>query len=234
LVQTSELATGGKRANNARGMATVEKLPVSTLNNVDLPLFRFGLRQLLSFVGAVSVLFAALVSAGGLAALVLLLFVLVVVMHVFATTLGGHLRAKSDREHQFEAADSLPIESIASKAERRERLAAVRSGPRSPWHNRGTTILPWLRKLVISAIACGAVVGTAYLAVKIGYRTSPAGVVVGGISVAVLFGWFAFLFGSFYGVFRHGFRDAVAGEKVNRPAVPAGRAGTARLSNEPS
>jgi hypothetical protein len=28
--------------------------------------------------------------------------------------------------------------------------------------------------------------------------------------VAVLFGWFAFLFGSFYGVFRHGFREAAA------------------------
>jgi hypothetical protein len=215
-------------------MATVEKLPVHTPDSVDLPLFRFGLRQLFSFVAAVSVLFAALVSFGGLAALVLILFVLVVIMHVFATTLGGRLRARADREHQFEASDRLPIESIATRTERRERLAAVQAGPRSPWHDRGSTILPWLKKLVIAAIACGAIVGTVYLAVAIGYRTSPAGIVVGGVSVAVLFGWFAFLLGSFYGVFRHGFRDAVAGEKINSPPVrPGDRPGTARLFDEP-
>jgi len=204
-------------------MATVEKRPIDLSNSGDLPLFRFGLRQLLWFVAALSVLFAALASASALAGCVVLLGVLVVVMHVFATTLGGRLRARADRLHHFEAED-LPVDSIATATERRERLAAVQSGPRSPWHDRGTTILPWLRKLVVLAIACGAVAGTASLAVTIGYRASPAGVIVGGISVAVLFGWCAFLLGSFYGVFRHGFRDAVLDEKADRPTVPAARA----------
>ena len=142
--------------------------------------------------------------------MVLLLGVIVVVMHVFATALASRLRERADREQRFEAADRLPIDSIASTSERLERLAAVKNGPRSPWHDRGATVLPWLRRTVIAAIACGGVIGAVYLAITIGYRTSPAGVIVGGLSVAVLCGWFAFLLGSFYGVFRHGFREALA------------------------
>jgi len=184
--------------------------PPSAADCDDVPLLHFGLRQLLLFVAAMSALFAALASSSGLVALVILLAVVVVTLHVLATALGTRLRARADREHNFEAPDRLPIGSIASASERSVRLAAVRSGPRSPWHARGTTVLPWLRRLVVAAIACGGIIGAAYLAITIGYRTSPAGVFVGGLSVAVLFGWFAFLLGNFYGVFRHGFRDALA------------------------
>jgi hypothetical protein len=102
------------------------------------------------------------------------------------------------------------LSAITFSAQRSERLAAVQSAPRSPWHSRGTTVLPWLRRLVVTAIVLGGVVGAGYLALTIGYRTSPAGVLVGGVSVAVLCGWMAFIFGSFFGVFRHGFREAVA------------------------
>jgi hypothetical protein len=189
----------------------------------DIPLLRFGLRQLLCFVAALSALFAALTFLNGLAALVAVLGVLVLTMHVLATSLGSRLRARADREQVYEAAERLPIASIASASERSERLAAVRSAARSPWHSRGVTVLPWLRRLVVAAVACGGVIGAVYLAITIGYRTSPAGVIVGSLSVAVLFGWFAFLGGSFYGVFRHGFRDAVAEQPLNSPAVLAGR-----------
>jgi hypothetical protein len=61
----------------------------------------------------------------------------------------------------------------------------------------------------IAALA-GGTIGGLVLAMTIGHRTSAAGIVVGAISLAVLGGWFAFLCGSFYGVFRHGFRDAIA------------------------
>jgi hypothetical protein len=75
------------------------------------------------------------------------------------------------------------------------------------------------------AFIFGGVVGATYLAITIGYRTSPAGVIVGGISVAVVCGWMAFLAASFYGVFRHGFREALA-EQQNDGFVspsPSGR-----------
>jgi hypothetical protein len=229
---TASLATPGKRANNARGMATVDftiesddkrRSPTgrgaadASTDADELPLFRFGLRQLLLFVAGISTIFAALALSQGLAALVVLLAVVVVMMHVFATALGSRLRARADRNSEFESSDRLPIEAIASASERTERLAAMKFDPRSPWHARGTTVLPWLRRLVIVAIAFGGVAGAVYLAATIGYRTSPAGVIVGGLSVAVLFGWIAFLSGSFYGVFRHGFREAVAEQQKQMP-----------------
>ena len=186
-------------------------------NGDDLPLLRFGLRQLLLFMAAVSAVFAALALSHGLTALVILLGVVVVTAHVFATALGSRLRARADRHQMFESIERLPLHEIASAAERSQRMASVRSGPRSPWQTRGTTVLPWLSRLVITAIACGGVVGAVYLAVTIGYRTSPAGVIVGGGSVAVLFGWCAFLVGSFYGVFRHGFRESVAAHRKDLP-----------------
>lgn len=191
-------------------MATVDKPQLMESESDELPLLRFGLRQLLVFFVAVSVLFTALAWTQGLVALVTLLGVIVVVTHVFATTLGHRLRDRADRRNAFEAPEHLPIGAVATAAERSQRVASVQAAPRSPWHVRGSTVLPWLRTLVIVAIACGAIVGATYLALTIGYRTSPAGVIVGGLSVAVLCGWFAFLFGSFYGVFRHGFRDAAS------------------------
>jgi multisubunit Na+/H+ antiporter MnhC subunit len=156
-------------------------------------------------VAALSSLFALLSLTHGLAAPALLVATIVVAMHVFATALGTRLRDQSDENHAFPAFNSL--------AEASDRVASVRQQARSPWHARGTTALPWLRALVLTAIGIGAIVGSAYLAATVGYRTSPAGVVVGGFSVAVLCGWTAFLFGSFYGVFRHGFREAAADEQ---------------------
>ena len=177
-----------------RGMATVQKSPVDVADSVDLPLFRFGLRQLFLFVAATSAVFAALASSHGLAALVVLLAVIVVIMHVFATALGSRLRARADREQVFESSERLPIESIASAAERSRRVAAVRSRARAlPGTPAARQFCPGFARLVIVAIACGGIAGAGYLAVTIGYRTSPAGVMVGGLSVAVLFGWFAFL-----------------------------------------
>jgi hypothetical protein len=180
------------------------------LPDSDLPLLRFGLRQLFVFVAAISALFTVLAAIQGLPSLVILLGVAIIAAHVFATALGSRLRARADQEQVFESLERLAGESIASTSERLARVALVRSQPRSPWHARGATVLPWLRRLVIAAIALGGIAGATYLAVTIGYRTSPAGVIVGSLSAAVLCGWFAFLCGSFYGVFRHGFREASA------------------------
>ncbi len=101
--------------------------------------------------------------------------------------IGSRLRARADEEQVFESVERLPIGSIASTSDRLARVALVRSQPRSPWHARGATALPWLRRLVLTAIAVGGVVGATYLAVTIGYRTSPAGV----SSVAYLSPFFA-------------------------------------------
>jgi hypothetical protein len=168
------------------------------------------MRQLLAFVAYLCVFFALIAAVSGVAATVIFILASVVFLHVFATILGGRLRERADRTRRFSAFRRPSLGSFDGIAEHDHRFTTVTAAPRSPWHARGTTVLPWLRRTVIVAIAVGGVIGATYLALAIGDRISVAGVVVGSLSVAVLFGWFAFLFGSFYGVFRHGFREAVS------------------------
>lgn len=189
----------------------------------DLPLLHFGLRQLFLFVAAMSALLAALVSSHGVSALVLLLFAVIVVTHIFATALASRLRSRADREIVRGVAEWVPANSIASATERLAKLAAVQSAPRSPWHARGSTVLPWLPRVIVGAMTFGGLAGALLLAISIGHRITPAGIIVGACSLAVLSGWFAFLCGSFYGVFRHGFREALAEQQRDEPPVSSRR-----------
>src|SRR2546423_5158039 len=68
------------------------------ISTADVPLFRFGLRQLFLFVAAICALLAAMASSSGPTALVLLLAVAVVVMHVFATAVGTRLQWRTEQE----------------------------------------------------------------------------------------------------------------------------------------
>lgn len=161
-------------------------------------------------------LLAAMVLSGGLWAVVLLLAAVIVAMHVFATALGTRLQSRMERE-RLRRAPSDRDESIALAAERSAKLAAIRLGPRSPWHGRGCTYLPWLPRFVVAGMVLGGVAGTLVLEGLIGHRTTPAGIAVGAISFAVLGGWLAFLCGNFFGVFRHGFREALVAEQNDQP-----------------
>ncbi len=189
--------------------------PRST-SSAEEPLFHFGLRQLLVFVAAISTLLAAVVSSSGLWAMVLVMATVVVAMHVFATALGTRLQSRMEKARLWNA----PLEcdeSVALAAERSAKLAAIRLGPRSPWHGRGCTYLPWLPRFIVVGMVLGGVAGMLVLEGAIGHRTTPAGIAVGATSFAVLSGWFAFLCGNFYGVFRHGFREALADEQNDQP-----------------
>jgi hypothetical protein len=178
----------------------------------DLPPFRFGLRQLLAFVTITCLLMTAMVLSGGLIALALVLATLVVVFHVFSTALGTQLRSH---------ADHLRIHNSSQQgADQRAQSAGPRINatpqPRSPWHERRSTPLPWLPRLVAAAALLSGVLGAILLNVTIGHRTSLAGIAVGSSSLAVVGGWFAFVGYSFYGVFRHGLRDAMAEDQRHR------------------
>ena len=65
----------------------------------------------------------------------------------------------------------------------------------------------------MAAALVGGLLGTVALSSALGGRVSPAGIVVGSLSVAVVAGWFAFVGYSFFGVFRHGLRDAMAKDR---------------------
>jgi hypothetical protein len=201
------------------GESCPDPRPVSA-KTPDEPLLHFGLRHLFSFVAVVSVLLAGIMSADGLTSAVMLVAAVVVSVHVFATSLGTRLRSRADAAQQWEDAEGLSEESGVFSAQRSARLADVRTAPRSPWHGRGSTVLPWLPRMIVAGAAVGGTVGAAILAITIGHRTSAAGVAVGSISLAVLGGWCAFLLGSFYGVFRHGVREAVAEQQKDELKRP--------------
>jgi hypothetical protein len=178
----------------------------------DAPLFHFGLRQLFWFVAIVCALLTVLSLTQGLTSAVLLLATLAVAAHLFATALGSRLRQRADTQQGW-GQPRWRATSAEVAAERSARLAAVRLAPRSPWHNRGGTDLRWLPRLIVAASIVGGVAGVILLRFTAHQGTSFAGVVVGAFSLAVLCAWGAFLCGSFYGVFRHGFREALAEQK---------------------
>src|SRR6476660_1114279 len=190
---------------------------VPSAGNDDLPLFRFGLRQLFVFVGAVSTLLAALASSGGVTGLIVLLAVAIVVMHVFATALGTRLQMRTEQKQlRQESAQPEVNGSNQSAFEQSAKLLAIRSAPRSPWHGRGGTYLPWLPRLVVGTMVVGGIAGGLLLGGTIAHHTSLEGVIVGAASFAVLGGWISFLAGNFYGVFRHGFREALAEQQKDQ------------------
>jgi hypothetical protein len=176
----------------------------------ELPLFRFGLRQLLVFVSMISLLMAAIATTSGLTALVLLLATLVVTFHVFSTALGTQLRWHANRMQGRRAS-----EPALSTPPPEPRTASPQ--PRSPWHERRSTPLPWLPRLVGMAWLIGAIGGALLLGGTIGQRSSLAGIAVGSFSIGVVVAWFTFVGYSFYGVFRHGLRDAMAEDRREQP-----------------
>jgi hypothetical protein len=179
----------------------------------DLPLFRFGLRHLLFFVAIVSLLLAVVVSSHGVTALALLVAAMVVVLHLFSTLLGTQLKEHANRTlNQNVLGDG--FDGHAKRTANRSFATAISQTPaRSPWYDRGSTPLPWVPRLVVVMAFLGGAVGAGVLVVTIGNRTSLTGILVGAASIAVVTGWFAFLGGSFYGIFRHGFLEAIAEHK---------------------
>jgi hypothetical protein len=169
------------------------------------------MRQLLWFIAGVSTLLAGIVSANGVTAFALLMAALIVTAHVFSTALGSRLRSDADQSLIWDA------ERSRNNCDR-----AVAPATRSPWHGRGSTALPWLPGVIVAGAAVGGFAGAILLLLTIGTHTSPAGVAVGSISLAVLGGWVAFLGGSFYGIFRHGLRDALSEQQKDEasPRLP--------------
>ncbi len=190
----------------------------------ESPLFRFGLRQMLLYVAAICGVLAAMALAGGIQAALILLFAVIVTMHVFATALGTRLQSRTERERLRQFAER-PAAGEPSPAAlpQTDHLAAIHSAPRSPWHGRGCTYLPWLPRLVVGAMVASALFGIVLLNSKIGHRTSLEGIVVGAASFAVLGGWISFLAGNFFGVFQHGFREALTEQRKDQAGSPANR-----------
>lgn len=182
----------------------------------QLPALRFGLRQLFWFVAVVCMLLAALVVVEGVASLVLLLAVLVVAAHVAGTALGSRMRLHADQVRVWETAHKIDLDGCESGGDRSRRIDVERADASPSSLGRHGNALWWLWPLVVAGVAVGGGLGAVFLEWTIGPRTSAAGVVVGAVSLAVLGGWFAFLGGSFVGILRSGWRDALASERADQ------------------
>lgn len=175
----------------------------------DLPLFRFGLRQLFAFFVAASVFLAILAALPGVSSLVISLITTIVAAHLFATAVGTRLRAHTDRRIQREPFDGKTCEKTTTKPVSTECLSGLIALSISPLQVRVTSNVRRLRKLVIAAAITGGIAGAALFFLIVRGSTSLAGIMVGGVSSAVLCGWFAFLSGNFYSAFCQGFRVSV-------------------------
>ena len=190
----------------------------------ELPLFRFGLRQLFWFVTAVSVLLAAAVAVSpGVAPVLLWIAALIVAAHVTGTALGSRLRAHADQVRHWEGMHPSSRSNAPDAAERSCDLAAATLPPPSPWHLHKSTALGWVPTLVAAGAVVGGCGGAALLALTVGHRTSAAGIAVGALSLAVIGGWLAFVGSSFVAIFRHGVRDAMAEPRKTGPTTAANR-----------
>lgn len=204
------------------GTPTDSTGPISSAVLPELPLLRFRLRHLLLFVAAVSVLLAGIVSLHGIPALALLLAALVVTFHVLGTALGSELRLRAGRSGTYRIAPIVRSSVTTLAADHATRCREM-TQTQSPWYGRSGASFKWLPRLVAAAVFIGACVGGLFLTAAIGNRTSIAGLVVGTMSLAALSGWLAFLAGSFYGIVRHGLREAVAEDERNQARHPVPR-----------
>jgi len=181
--------------------------------SAELPLFRFRLRHLFLLVTAISVLLAAVVSLPGLTALALLVGVLVITFHVFSTALGSHLGRRADSRQAYRTEPRRTIPSVVRPAPTSAAASA------KPWYGRSDARVGCYPRVIAFSALLGGCLGTLFLALAIGDRTSLAGLLVGGMSLAVISGWFAFLATTFFTIIRQGFRDAAAEQERGKTAV---------------
>jgi hypothetical protein len=180
-----------------------------------LPILRFGLRQLFWTVTGLSLLLAAMAaSPQGPSALLLLIAVLIIAAHITGTAIGSRLCRHAEDTREWATQHAPVSNSAPDVAEHSCEPSNAPLPPTSPWYQRGSTAMRWLPKVVIAGAFVGGCGGVALFAFdSISHTASPAGILVGAISVAILGAWIAFLGGSFYAIFRHGLREAMAHQR---------------------
>lgn len=171
--------------------------------------FQFGLRTLFVATACFSALFAVMSFIGAVWSTILVWFLLLVLLHVVGNAWGSH-RWRRDGQDASEMTEEGP---------------PWRSGPPAEapaTRLRESTRLGWtMLAVTISGALLGGGLGAGSLAclgsAKIGY----VAIAVGGISSAILGGFFGFLASSFVEVAGQAWREAVNG----RPAPQACEAG---------
>lgn len=183
-------------------------------------LFRFSLRKMLTYVGLLCVLFAAMSAAGGMFAIALAIFALVGTAHVLGTFVGTRLRAMATETARREGRDR-PLPPVRMADRPRPRPGDAGSPKRvaaRQLRGRGPVMRRWVWSVAAGSVAAAVGFGGAMWALlwpKVGL----AAIFAGAVAAAILGGWLAFLGFSFYSITRRAWREAVDGT-VSRPAPP--------------
>lgn len=168
--------------------------------DIHLPLFRFRLRHLFWFVTLVSAVLAVAAIATPAASIAILLSATIVAGHVASTILGGRMRSGTDSACRAALKDSMsPIPATstcegATQPPNRSRRAGLL------WEKKRT--LSRLPQLILMGMVAAGGLGIALLEHWIGDRTTPAGIVVGGMSLSIVGGWLVFIAASFSSMVR--------------------------------
>lgn len=181
----------------------------------DEPLLQFSLQWFLLFVAGVSVFLAVVVSIPGNAKIIVTVGVLITLLHVVATIVGGRLRARSRKLVEWRLAQGVPDPEESSSREPFSTRHEQHVPSESPLGSSNTR-LSWIPLLVFIGAVAGAAIGGMGLSATVGHRITMPGLILGSLSTAALGAWIAFLVSGFVGISRHAWREAVAGQQRDR------------------
>jgi len=170
-------------------------------------LLRFGLRQMFFYVTLLGVLCASLVATSGPWPLVICCSTLIIAAHVFGTLIGTRLCDTSHEVHRWRAADPYVESDDPVTLGQPVCLAEIDLPPTTPlaFHS---PLGRWRLAIVLGGILAGATVGLGGIVAVLGADVKWPGLIVGGVSSAVLGGWTAFLASNFGRVSHHAWRHA--------------------------
>ncbi|MGE3243534.1 MAG: hypothetical protein AB7G28_24350, partial [Pirellulales bacterium] len=150
---------------------SVGQLPAAPpLEEPQLPVLRFGLRQFFWWITAASIVLAVLVAVPyGMSLIALVLAIGVVTLHVLSTAIGTRLRDHANERRAWEAAhDDFLQPSSGGPA------VSLQPARRSPLHGHDQP-LRRMRICLTAGAVLGGLLGIAALSVKLGDRTTIAG-----------------------------------------------------------
>jgi len=188
---------------------------------------RFSLRHAFWLVTLLGILLAGMVTAGGITSLVLLLMATVVALHVTGTVVGNRLQTHADQCRAWRAAQGTQADPPPDRSALATSTAPA-ACPELPLpgplaERESARAWKWLPLAALAGAVVGGCGGAVLLEMTIGPRTSVLGTMVGSVSLAVLGGWSTFLIGSLWGIVRHGWSRAAAGQKQDEASRRAHR-----------
>lgn len=205
-------------------MATVDDIPLAAPprlpgdEDLQAPLFRFGLRQMFLFVSGIAALGGCMAIVRGGWAVAIGFGAAMVVAHVLATSIGTRLRDRSSavnsRTTRLAGNSGRPLGWTRRLTD--EELAALTDSPLAQ-HERAP-----VRTLFAAAggALAGGLGGAALIPILAGSNTTGAEFALGAASCAVMGGWLGLMAAHSWSVMRRTWRDANGGEGARSQPRP--------------